>query len=650
MNLPHQNAALAVEGEGSIAGESVVVHPDVEDLHDVANIGFNMERFLRDTTAVTQTSSTEFAVFQESVTTTEEPIESNPMPDHQQQSSQGPIMERFLNEPILMVSDELTDAATMEHPVQQDALDPIALADPTTDLALDPIHHADPVGGDYQSVTSLDRSADADYSTHVQVDDDDNDHDDDELPQIGPFHTPATSMDLPPTAGFESDHHDVPLADSASVEGIIDGGSHHLTPEDDDDDDESTPVLGRGLTEAEIQTMAEIEAASIGNAPPSDRDDEDLSEIGELADFGGMIGGGGLHHGAFSQGTVTTAMESASLTSEFNSSSALQHRPALESDSGHVEDGPTASEALVVPGHERGSSSASASIPSHVLASSVDDHLSTAAGATDDIPVTTPDGLLSHPSPAPTDHTDLPADSSFPLLDGHLPTLTTTSPIHQPRLEPPTSPLGNSAALTPDQPEDGWSAGGTMHVSPLASSRAVQIDSLDLQSVPLFGLTQPPPYLHDYGAVDRETTPLVGERAQPPPRIGSLDSEEATPLLVAQPSIGARSDRSEAKADDVEGGANGWLSTSLTSSVGSENRIFNMASLSKQAFGTSLRNSVRSMQGQLDSVISDIRSIEEDDRIEYSLDADRYKANSVLSRGKLFQRLIAHGCGLAILM
>lgn len=61
------------------------------------------------------------------------------------------------------------------------------------------------------------------------------------------------------------------------------------------------------LTEAEIQEMASIDEASRSNAPPSDRDD--MSELGELvSDFGGPA-----HLDInMSQGTPTTAMESAS--------------------------------------------------------------------------------------------------------------------------------------------------------------------------------------------------------------------------------------------------------------------------------------------------------------------------------------------------
>jgi hypothetical protein len=65
------------------------------------------------------------------------------------------------------------------------------------------------------------------------------------------------------------------------------------------------------LTEADMQEMAAIEDASIGNAPPSERE-EMLSEIGELADFGSNHRHGHDTAGNFSVDTPTTAMESGS--------------------------------------------------------------------------------------------------------------------------------------------------------------------------------------------------------------------------------------------------------------------------------------------------------------------------------------------------
>ena len=105
------------------------------------------------------------------------------------------------------------------------------------------------------------------------------------------------------------------------------------------------------LTEADMLEMAAIEEASIGNAPPSDRDDdvESYSEIGELADFGGS--GGGMHRflgdPTFTgPDTPTTALESASQLSQRSaprggtsavSSSATNEHTDVDIVTGHLD-------------------------------------------------------------------------------------------------------------------------------------------------------------------------------------------------------------------------------------------------------------------------------------------------------------------------
>ena len=70
------------------------------------------------------------------------------------------------------------------------------------------------------------------------------------------------------------------------------------------------------LTEAEIQEMAAIEEASIGNAPPSEREEtfSEPSLVGDLV--GDPVGPRGVERiGDFSECTTTTALESLSVTS-----------------------------------------------------------------------------------------------------------------------------------------------------------------------------------------------------------------------------------------------------------------------------------------------------------------------------------------------
>jgi len=74
------------------------------------------------------------------------------------------------------------------------------------------------------------------------------------------------------------------------------------------------------LTEREIQEMAAIEEASIGNAPPSERDDE-FSEVGDLVDnFQEDLGQ--RHLGPFSERTHTTA--------SFSNTTPLQSHASVE--------------------------------------------------------------------------------------------------------------------------------------------------------------------------------------------------------------------------------------------------------------------------------------------------------------------------------
>lgn len=108
---------------------------------------------------------------------------------------------------------------------------------------------------------------------------------------------------------------------------------------DDVDTDDEPRVLR--LTEAEIQEMSAIEEASIGNAPPSDRDEESLvgELVGEFGNTGDNVDPVGT---TFSQGTPTTAMESGSLLSGNQmsaprSSSAMPNRRGGREDETHNE-------------------------------------------------------------------------------------------------------------------------------------------------------------------------------------------------------------------------------------------------------------------------------------------------------------------------
>lgn len=122
----------------------------------------------------------------------------------------------------------------------------------------------------------------------------------------------VSELYVPPEEGFDDEQplQNNPLTYSASMEMQVDVTSSHGDALSHASDE---PRVLR-LTEADMQEMASIDDASIGNAPPSDRDQEEiLSEIAELVDFSGhggdrpMVGDTNV-----SQDTPTTAVESAS--------------------------------------------------------------------------------------------------------------------------------------------------------------------------------------------------------------------------------------------------------------------------------------------------------------------------------------------------
>ena len=90
------------------------------------------------------------------------------------------------------------------------------------------------------------------------------------------------------------------------------------------------------LTEADMQEMVATEEESIANYPPSDRDDN-LSEVGELADFPiANPNAAGMLRGDVSQDTPTTVMDSASLISGGHGS---EKPPSAVSSDRHSVDG-----------------------------------------------------------------------------------------------------------------------------------------------------------------------------------------------------------------------------------------------------------------------------------------------------------------------
>ncbi|GAX14473.1 hypothetical protein FisN_11Hh066 [Fistulifera solaris] len=242
-DMLHQSTMESSRENGSVTDtlgeESIVAHPDEENL-DESRLGFNMERFLRNSTS-----------FDPEV----KPTDSKETPE------QGVLMERFLNEPLM---PEATIAATNGEIDRNVSLDVDRPTDETPPQS---------------SATLLMPSFD-DYTNASEK----------------PSLSTMAEVHQENTISRENsvDDHDL-ISDVASS---TNSHTHH------------EPRLLR-LTEADMEELAAIDEASIGNAPPSERE-ETLSEIGELADFGGLQH---ARYGLESVDTPTTAQDESVTTS-----------------------------------------------------------------------------------------------------------------------------------------------------------------------------------------------------------------------------------------------------------------------------------------------------------------------------------------------
>lgn len=251
--------------EQTLGGESTKAHPD-EESHE--RLGFNMERFLRNSDSF------------------------NPQlePMNEKEEEKSVLLERFLKDSVVAAATSgqdtnvpASDAFLGESQIQIHAPSNIsdAVAQRSVSFDMDcSARHAvvDSIGGPVINDISM--------------------------------HAEAPSVDVSLTVGHPSSetsfdpHH-------PAVSNVNQGGSVS--------DNTDEPRVLR-LTEADMLEMASLDEASIGNAPPSDRE-EVMSEIGELAD---------MTTEAVSQDTRSTAMESNSMLSS-SLRSATQGQPASSS-------------------------------------------------------------------------------------------------------------------------------------------------------------------------------------------------------------------------------------------------------------------------------------------------------------------------------
>lgn len=244
-DMLHQST-METRDHGSVTDtlgeESIVAHPDEENL-DEARLGFNMERFLRNSNSFDPQAK---------------PADSKETPD------QGVLMERFLNEPLM---PEVSGTAMNREAHRTASFDVDGIPNETT-IQQSPGSLLMPSFDEYTNASGKGNS-----STFVQANQEN-------------IISRENSVD-------DQDHmSDVGSSTNSHI--------HH------------EPRLLR-LTEADMEELAAIDEASIGNAPPSERE-ETFSEIGELAGFAGS------HTARFAAGnmssdTPTTAQDESVTTS-----------------------------------------------------------------------------------------------------------------------------------------------------------------------------------------------------------------------------------------------------------------------------------------------------------------------------------------------
>jgi hypothetical protein len=283
---------------GTLGEESTKAHPD-EESENQEKLGFNMERFLRNSDSFNP----------ELEPTAEDTAPTAP--------DKGPVMERFLNAPVVVGETtsepeppKSSEPPTISTEVQRSVSFDVMLDTAAADSELgggdeSPVHIANSLPSFNETTPSID----ANMSVVVHADEDD-------VARGDPLIMSMTSMDAQESVLSVEDGAVLSASNSSS----------------------NGPRILR-LTEADMQEMAAIEEASIGNGPPSERTEEDLSEseIGELADFGSGHNHNNNVHDAtadFSQDTPTTAMESASMLSGGNQSA----QPVSATSEDHIVD------------------------------------------------------------------------------------------------------------------------------------------------------------------------------------------------------------------------------------------------------------------------------------------------------------------------
>ena len=225
----------------------------------------------------------------------------------------GVVMKRFLAEPVLVEQDDVAEG----HEENIERLGEVGLVDSQAEAfierggvegnvllpAVPELHVSNTVDTHELSMLEANDGSVRSYSTVTNNSLLESNTMDADLPTESAHPGIAISVDEPGLDGASSE----PLSPSRDPGSSINSSQQSPLGE---------PRRFFRLTEAEIQEMAAIEEASIGNAPPSEREEtfSESSLVGDLV--GDLVGPRGVERiGDFSERTTTTALESLSVTS-----------------------------------------------------------------------------------------------------------------------------------------------------------------------------------------------------------------------------------------------------------------------------------------------------------------------------------------------
>ena len=280
-NTLRENGSVA----GTTGGGSSVAVENIEEEDDDHKLTYPMKRFLQDQGNI---------------------IEEEPTPrESPRDVDKGVVMERFLNDQAVATNTTADIGSNVDRSVSFDM-------EPTSPSAmvLGETHDVPPAASLSSNIRNEQLASFDTSSTDVR-------------PSAATSVANASLICLPPN---DEDQRAEDL-EGVSNTSALDDLNDRNTPSIDIQSVPESPMMDRStsseqphflrLTEAEIREMAAIDEASRSNAPPSDRDS--ISTIGELvSDFGGHVA-----ENALSQGTPTTAMESASIASRDHSNRPL---------------------------------------------------------------------------------------------------------------------------------------------------------------------------------------------------------------------------------------------------------------------------------------------------------------------------------------